>query len=81
MVDPLSGGPAGLPELLARKANLHLVELPVAPTDDPGWILVEEGFKLAREHEVELLFAIGNGPQTRITQSNLYHVGVKFQPE
>ena len=61
MVDPLSGGPAGHPELLARQANLHLVELPVAPTADPGWILVEEGFTLAREHEVELLFAIGNG--------------------
>ena len=61
MVDPLSGGPAGLPELLARQAGLHLVELPVAPTDDPGWILVEEGFTLAREHEVESLFAIGNG--------------------
>ena len=61
MVDPLSGGPAGHPELLARQANLHLVELPVAPTADPGWILVEEGFTLAREHEVESLFAIGNG--------------------
>ena len=61
MVDPLSGGPAGFPELLARQANLHLVELPVAPTADPGWILVEEGFTLAREHEVESLFAIGNG--------------------
>ena len=36
MVDPLSGGPAGLPELLARQAALHLVELPVAPTVDPA---------------------------------------------
>ena len=61
MVDSLSGGLAGLPELLVRQAGLHLVELPVAPTDDPGWILVEEGFTLAREHEVESLFAIGNG--------------------
>src|SRR5581483_8250566 len=25
------------------------------------WLLVEEGFTLAREHEVESLFAIGNG--------------------
>jgi hypothetical protein len=61
MVDPLSGGPAGFPELLARQASLHLVQLPAAPTVDPGWILVEEGFTLAREHEVESLFAIGNG--------------------
>src|SRR5450759_1726704 len=61
MVDPLSGGPAGLPELRARQASLHLAQLPAVPTGDPGWILVEEGFTLAREHEVESLFAIGNG--------------------
>jgi len=61
MVDPLSGGPAESPELLARQAAQHWAELPAAPTDDPGWILVDEGFTLAREHEVESLFAIGNG--------------------
>ena len=55
MVDPLSGGPAESPELLARQAAQHWAELPAAPTDDPGWILVEEGFTLAREHEVESL--------------------------
>ena len=60
MVDPLSGSPGGVPEPLARQADPHLVELPAVPTDDPGWILVEEGFTLAREHEVESLFAIGN---------------------
>ncbi|HYH00378.1 MAG TPA: glycosyl hydrolase family 65 protein [Terriglobales bacterium] len=27
----------------------------------PGWLLLEEGFALAREHEVESLFAIANG--------------------
>jgi len=48
----------GLQGLAGR---LHLVELPAAPTDEPGWILVEEGFTVAREHEVESLFAIGNG--------------------
>jgi kojibiose phosphorylase len=37
------------------------VDLPAAPTVDPAWILVEEGFTLAREHELESLFAIGNG--------------------
>jgi kojibiose phosphorylase len=30
-------------------------------TRDPHWLLVEEGFTLAREHEVESLFAIANG--------------------
>ena len=61
MIDVLSGGPAGPPELFARQAAQHLVELLAAPTDDPGWLLVEQGFTLAREHEVESLFAIGNG--------------------
>jgi trehalose/maltose hydrolase-like predicted phosphorylase len=28
---------------------------------DPKWLLTEEGFTLAREHEVESLFTIGNG--------------------
>jgi trehalose/maltose hydrolase-like predicted phosphorylase len=28
---------------------------------DPSWLLVDEGFTLAREHEVESLFAIANG--------------------
>ena len=36
-------------------------DLPVAPSADPEWILVEEGFTLTREHEVESLFAVGNG--------------------
>jgi kojibiose phosphorylase len=30
-------------------------------TNDPDWVLIEEGFTLAREHEVESLSAIGNG--------------------
>jgi trehalose/maltose hydrolase-like predicted phosphorylase len=33
----------------------------LAPTVDPGWIIVEEGFTLTREHELESLFTIGNG--------------------
>lgn len=28
---------------------------------EPDWLLVDEGFTLAREHEIESLFAIGNG--------------------
>jgi trehalose/maltose hydrolase-like predicted phosphorylase len=58
MVDPLGGGPA---RLNARQAALQPVDLPAAPTVDPAWILVEEGFTVAREHELESLFAIGNG--------------------
>ena len=61
MVDPLSGGPKGSPEAAARQAAQPWVELPVTPTDDPEWIIVEEGFTPAREHELESLFAIGNG--------------------
>ena len=30
-------------------------------TDDSTWFLTEEGFALAREHEVESLFSIANG--------------------
>lgn len=37
------------------------IDLPATPTADPEWILVEEGFSLAREHELESLFAIANG--------------------
>jgi trehalose/maltose hydrolase-like predicted phosphorylase len=35
--------------------------LPAVPISDPEWLFVEEGFTLAREHELESLFAIGNG--------------------
>lgn len=58
MVDPLGGRPA---RSNARQSALHPVDLPAAPTVDPAWILIEEGFTLAREHELESLFAIGNG--------------------
>jgi trehalose/maltose hydrolase-like predicted phosphorylase len=36
-------------------------ELPLARTSDPSWLVVEEGFNLAREHEIESIFAVGNG--------------------
>jgi trehalose/maltose hydrolase-like predicted phosphorylase len=38
-----------------------LVALPAKPETDPEWVLIEEGFVLTREHEIESLFAIGNG--------------------
>ena len=61
MVDPVGGGPARFPEPLARQTGQQVVEFPFAPTEEYEWILVEEGFTLTREHEVESLFAIGNG--------------------
>ena len=45
MVDPLSGGPAGSPELLAREAAQPWVELPVTPTDDPEWIFARKDLR------------------------------------
>src|SRR3974377_232306 len=61
MVDPLSEHADQSSESPARQAALHCVELPVACTDDHEWIIVEEGFTPEREHELESLFAIGNG--------------------
>lgn len=40
----------------------HTILVPtLSRTTDPTWLFVDEGFTLAREHEVESLFAIGNG--------------------
>jgi kojibiose phosphorylase len=33
----------------------------VTPTQDEAWALEDRGFVLAREHEIESLFAVGNG--------------------
>jgi kojibiose phosphorylase len=33
----------------------------LSPYVDPSWLLTEEGIDLAREHEIESIFAIGNG--------------------
>ena len=35
--------------------------LPIAPTSDPRWRIVDEGLNIAREHEIESIFAISNG--------------------
>jgi trehalose/maltose hydrolase-like predicted phosphorylase len=44
-------------------ASLETVplDLPASPTADLAWLLVEEGFTLPREHEIESLFAVANG--------------------
>lgn len=36
-------------------------DLPFSPTPDPAWLLIEEGVDLAREREIESIFAKGNG--------------------
>jgi kojibiose phosphorylase len=55
------GGPPRFRHLLEHQAALYPVRLPGRPTRDGAWLLVERGFDLSREHEVESLFALGNG--------------------
>jgi len=43
-------------------------------SSDPGWLLVEEGFALVREHEIESIFAIGNG-RSMIHPNSLMTIG------
>ncbi len=45
----------------AAAAAAEGLDLPARATADAGWNVVEEGFNVAREHEIESLFAIGNG--------------------
>lgn len=49
-----------VPDLAAASVSSRLA-LPVNPTDDPGWRIVEDGFTPTREHEIESLFAVANG--------------------
>ncbi|MBI4497223.1 MAG: glycoside hydrolase family 65 protein [Chloroflexi bacterium] len=73
----LGGGPARFRTLLACQVALweqraqggHRdpvgaevpLAFPITPTADPDWLLREEGFNLAREHEIESLFTVANG--------------------
>ncbi|NUP10042.1 MAG: glycoside hydrolase family 65 [Polyangiaceae bacterium] len=57
----LPGGPPRFCLLLGSQAAFHPVNLPVAPTADPAWTLIEDGFVLTREHEIESLFSVSNG--------------------
>jgi kojibiose phosphorylase len=60
-VDHIGGGPRRFCELLMAQAARWPVTLPGVPEQRPAWALVEGVFVLAREHEIESLFAIGNG--------------------
>jgi kojibiose phosphorylase len=57
----LRGGPARFRDLLASQAERHPVTLPLAPTEDETWVVVEGPFVPAREHEVESIFSVCNG--------------------
>lgn len=57
-VEPLDGSVAAR---LAAHAACHPVELPGWIENGPEWQLVEEGYVGLREHELESLFALGNG--------------------
>jgi trehalose/maltose hydrolase-like predicted phosphorylase len=72
----LGGGPSRFAELLELQAALHaqlgrqpgltppeaeLFSRLAIPTTNPDWLLVEDGFTLAREHEVESLMTTANG--------------------
>lgn len=46
-------GAAGLPAVSPKFL--------LAPSCDPGWLLVEDGVVVAREHEIESIFALANG--------------------
>ena len=49
-----------LQDMTIRSAK-DMSDLPFSPTPDPAWLLIEEGVDLAREREIESMFAIGNG--------------------
>ncbi|MDI1427953.1 glycoside hydrolase family 65 protein [Polyangium sorediatum] len=54
-------GPAGLADILEQQLALEAQMGPFAPSRDPAWGVVESGFDVAREHEIESLLTIANG--------------------
>ena len=46
---------------MQAEARIRSISAPLARSTDPRWLMVEEGFTLAREHEIESLFSIANG--------------------
>lgn len=68
----LGGGPVVFRALLSRQLDLRdarrapvptapRVELPLRPSVDSRVRIVERGFELSREHEIEALFTVANG--------------------
>ncbi len=60
----LSGEPAGLgrlAEILEQQLAIEEKLGPFAPPRDAAWSIVESGFDVAREHEIESLLTIANG--------------------
>lgn len=59
--------------------------MPIRPVEDDTWLLVEEGFTLAREHEIESILALSNGAlgvrssvaeKTSLSQPATYVAGI-----
>jgi kojibiose phosphorylase len=61
----LGGGPANFRAFLRYQASIREeprpLDLPLSRTRDEHWNLIEEGYTLAREHEIESLFSVANG--------------------
>ena len=68
----LPGGPARFCALLDEQIAVHEAQAGpggaaapapagIVSSQDQGWLLVEEGFNPAREHEIESLFTVANG--------------------
>ncbi len=57
-VEHLGGGPEEFLRIVKRQAELHRLFL---PTQDPTFLIAEEGFNPLREREVESIFTVGNG--------------------
>ena len=55
---PLGGGPACFTKIMKRQIELRHR---LAVTDDPSFLLVEEGYNPLREREIESLFTVSNG--------------------
>ncbi|MBE0446952.1 MAG: hypothetical protein IBX64_02410 [Actinobacteria bacterium] len=54
----VGGGPACFLQLIKEQGNLYRK---FSPTDDPTFLLIEEGYEPLREREIESLFTVGNG--------------------
>jgi len=54
-------GPDGIAAILGQQLDVEAQMGPFAPPRDPSWVIVESGFDVAREHEIESLLTIANG--------------------